>query len=100
MVMHLPHVTARDERELGLLLRSGYGSAFGMLHGALRRVMPEPWASVAFGGTLMTAAFTLFPVLGRTPPPWPWPADVLATCVGTHVPYVTAVAVVDDRLLG
>ena len=28
-VMHLPHVTAREDRDLGLALRWGYGSAFG-----------------------------------------------------------------------
>ena len=28
-VMHLPHVTDREEHELGLALRWGYGSAFG-----------------------------------------------------------------------
>jgi uncharacterized membrane protein len=39
----------------------------------LRRAVGEPWASVAFGATLMTATFTLFPLLGRTPPPWRWP---------------------------
>ena len=32
-VMHLPHVTARGDRDLGLALRWGYGSAFGLLHG-------------------------------------------------------------------
>ena len=84
-VMHLPHVTEREEHELGLILRWSYGSVFGILHGALRRAIPEPWASAAFGGTLMTATLTLFPVLGRTPPPWRWPADVMATSVGTHV---------------
>ena len=36
-VMHLPHVTARGDRDLGLALRWGYGSAFGLLHGMLRR---------------------------------------------------------------
>ena len=46
----------------------------------------------------MTATFTLFPVLGRTPPPWRWPADVLATSIGTHVAYVAAVAIADDGL--
>jgi uncharacterized membrane protein YagU involved in acid resistance len=97
-VLHLPAVTARDEEELGTLLRWGYGSAFGMFHGALRRVLPEPWASVVFGGTLMTATLTLFPLLGRTPPPWRWPADVLATSVGTHVAYVAGVAAVDNAL--
>jgi hypothetical protein len=97
-VMHLPHVTARDERELGLLLRWSYGSAFGLFHGALHRRLREPWASAVFGGTLMTATFSLFPLLGHTPPPWRWPADVMATSIGTHVAYVTAVAVTDDGI--
>ena len=35
--MHLPNVTARGDRDLGLALRWGYGSAFGLLHGVLRR---------------------------------------------------------------
>jgi hypothetical protein len=97
-IMHLPHVTARDERDLGLLLRWSYGSAFGLWHGTLRRFVPEPWASLAFGGTLMSATLTLFPLLGHTPVPWRWPADVMATSVGTHVAYVAAVAAVDDRI--
>jgi hypothetical protein len=97
-IMHLPHVTARDERDLGLLLRWSYGSAFGLWHGTLRRLVSEPWASLAFGGTLMSATLTLFPVLGHTPVPWRWPADVMATSVGTHVAYVAAVAAVDDRI--
>jgi hypothetical protein len=97
-IMHLPHVTAREDHELGLMLRWSYGSAFGLWHGTLRRLAPEPWASVLFGGTLMSATFTLFPVLGRTPPPWRWPIDVLATSIGTHVAYVTAVAAVDDGI--
>jgi hypothetical protein len=95
-IMHLPHVTAKEDEELGLALRWGYGSAFGLWHGVLRRSLGEPRASRAFGATLMTATFTLFPLLGRTPPPWRWPADVLATSVGTHVVYVSAVAAVDD----
>jgi hypothetical protein len=95
-IMHLPHVTTGEEHELGLALRWSYGSVFGLWHGILRRHLPEPWAAAAFGATLMTATFTLFPVLGRTPPPWRWPADVLATSIGTHVVYVTAVAVADD----
>jgi hypothetical protein len=97
-IMHLPHVTAREDRELGLALRWSYGSAFGLWHGTLRRVIPEPWASLVFGGTLMSATFTLFPLLGRTPPPWRWPIDVLATSIGTHVAYVSAVAAVDDGI--
>ena len=97
-VMHLPQVTAREEQDLGLALRWGYGSAFGILHGALRRSIGEPWASAAFGGTLMSATLSLFPLLGHTPPPWRWPADVMATSIATHVAYVAAVAAVDDGL--
>ena len=96
--MHLPHVTDREDHELGLLLRWSYGSAFGILHGALRRGIGEPWASAAFGTTLITATMTLFPMLGRTPPPWRWPADMLATSLGTHAAYVAAVAAVDDSV--
>jgi hypothetical protein len=98
-IMHLPHVTAREDHDLGLALRWGYGSVFGLWHGLLRRRLREPWASFAFGATLMTATFTLFPLLGRTPRPRQWPPDVLATSVGTHVAYVTAVAAVDDRVV-
>lgn len=97
-IMHLPHVTAREDNDLGLALRWGYGSAFGLWHGFLHRRIREPWASAIFGGTLMSATFSLFPLLGRTPPPWRWPADVMATCLGTHAAYVTAVASVDDRV--
>jgi hypothetical protein len=97
-VMHLPHVTAREDRDLGLLLRWSYGSAFGIWHGALRRRIAEPWASAIFGGTLMSATFSLFPLLGRTPTPWRWPADVMATSVGTHVAYVVAVAAVEEAI--
>jgi hypothetical protein len=97
-VMHLPHVTGRQDHELGLALRWGYGSAFGLMHGLLHRRLREPWASAAFGGMLMSATFSLFPLLGHTPPPWRWPADVLATSLGTHIAYVTAVAVVDDAV--
>src|SRR5437763_2692306 len=97
-IMHLPHVTDREENELGLLLRWSYGSAFGLWHGVLRRRVGEPWASLGFAATLMTATLTLFPLLGRTPPPWRWPADVMATSIGTHAVYVGGVAAVDDGL--
>jgi hypothetical protein len=93
-IMHLPHVTAREENDLGLALRWSYGSVFGVWHGLLLRRYGEPVASAAFGATLMTATLTLFPVLGRTPPPWSWPRSVTATAFGTHAAYVGAVALV------
>jgi len=66
-IMHLPHVTGREENELGLALRWSYGSVFGLWHGVLRHKLGEPRASAAFGATLMTATLTMFPLLGRTP---------------------------------
>lgn len=97
-IMHLPNVTRLEDRDIGWALRWSYGSVFGLWHGILRRRIPEPWASAVFGATLMTATLSLFPLLGRTPPPWRWPPDVMATCLGTHAAYVAAVAVVDDRV--
>ena len=66
-LMHLPQVTDRGDKELGLILRWSYGSMFGLWHGLLRRVVPEPLASAAFGATLMSATFTLFPRAGSHP---------------------------------
>jgi hypothetical protein len=97
-IMHLGKVTGREEHELGTALRWSYGSVFGVWHGLLHRRIPEPWASVIFGATLMSATLSLFPLLGRTPPPWRWPPDVMATSIGTHVAYVAAVATVDDTV--
>ena len=97
-IMHLGHVTAREENDLGLGLRWSYGSVFGIWHGTLRRRIPEPWASAIFFATLMSATLSLFPLLGRTPPPWRWPPDVMATAVGTHVAYVAAAGATDDAL--
>jgi len=97
-VLRLPSTTSRQEYALGLLLRWGYGSAFGMFHGALRRVVREPYASLIFGSVLMTATLSLFPILGGTPPPWRWPRAVLATAFSTHAAYVAGVAVTDFLL--
>jgi uncharacterized membrane protein YagU involved in acid resistance len=89
-------VNAATQAELRQALLWGYGSAFGLWHGILRKRLPEPWASIVFGATLMSATFSLFPALGDTPPPWKWPRDVLATSIATHVAYVATVAIVDD----
>jgi hypothetical protein len=99
-VLGVPSATEREQAQLGTLLRWGYGSGFGIAHVALRRMLGEPAASLAFGGILISATFSLFPLLGRTPPPWRWPSDVLATSVATHAAYVAGVAVVDAMLDG
>jgi hypothetical protein len=98
-ILHLGHVSDREEGEIGLALRWGYGSAFGLLHGALRRAgVREPLAAGVFGGVLISATLTLFPLLGRTPPPWRWPRGVLLSELGSHAAYVAAVATVDSAL--
>jgi hypothetical protein len=97
-ILHLPSVTGREEAALGSALRWGYGSAFGLWHAILRTKVDQRWASALFAVTLLTATFTAFPLLGKTPPPWRWPTDVLATAVGTHVAYVVGVAIVNSAL--
>ncbi len=98
-LLHLPDLGASEETTTGLILRWAYGSAFGLLHVALRRRLPEPLATALFGSALMGMTVTMFPLLGHTPPPWKWSPAVLATCVGTHLVYVAAGAVADDRLV-
>jgi hypothetical protein len=97
-ILHLGQVTERDDMELGAALRWSYGSAFGLWHGVLRRHVREPWASLGFGTTLMTATFSLFPLLGRTPVPRRWPKGYIASCVFTHAAYVITVGHVDSNL--
>lgn len=97
-ILNVQHVTRREKQEAGLVLRWTYGSAFGIWHGLLRRRVGEPAASLAFGGTLLTATFTLFPLLGHTPPPWRWPRGYVVSELFTHAAYVGAVAAVDSAL--
>ena len=97
-VMHLSDVTERQDRDLGLILRWSYGSAFGLAHGVLRRTIGEPAASAAFGGIQTSPTLSLFPLLGRTPPPVVLARHAMATSIGTHAAYVAAVAAVDDMV--
>jgi hypothetical protein len=95
-ILNLHNVTNREKNDLGLALRWSYGSVFGLWHGILRRRSGEPRATAIFAGTLMSATLTMFPLLGRTPPPWRWPRGYLTTSLLTHAAYVAAVATVDD----
>jgi len=97
-ILHLPSVIGQHPDDVALALRWGYGSVFGLAHVGLREMLGEPWASVLFGGTLLSVTFTMFPLLGHTPPPSQWPADVILTALGTHVAYVVAAALTDDVL--
>jgi hypothetical protein len=93
--LHMRDGGSAEEVRAGLILRWTYGSAFGLAHTALRRRLPEPAATMVFGSALIAATFTLFPLLGRTPPPWRWSPDVLATSIITHALYATAVGCTD-----
>ncbi len=97
-ILHLPSVSGREEWDLGMALRWSYGSVFGVWHGLLRRHMEEPAATTAFGATLIGATVTMFPLLGRTPPPWRWPRGYLLTAFATHAAYAGVVGLVDDRV--
>ena len=99
-ILHLHHITANGEKELGRALRWSYGSAFGLWHSLLRRRLAEPAATAAFGATLIAATLTMFPLLGGTPPPWRWPPGFLGTCLATHTAYAVTVGAADDRLDG
>ncbi len=95
-VLHFPEALRSRPGEIAIALRWGYGSMFGVAHVILRHRYTEPTATLLFGGALLTVTFSMFPILGGTPPPWRWPKDVLLTSLGTHVAYVLASAVTDD----
>jgi hypothetical protein len=48
--------------------------------------------------TVIGSTLSLFPLLGRTPPPWRRPVDVVATSLGAHAIDVVTVAAVDGPL--
>jgi hypothetical protein len=90
--------TDGSQREAIFVGEAELSSWFGIWHWILRRRYGEPRASLGFFATLMTATLSLFPILGRTPAPWRWPRDTIATAVGTHVAYVAGLAIAEDRL--
>ena len=97
-ILHLGEVTDERDIQLGKALRWSYGSAFGIYHGVIRTRVREPWATLAFEGTLLAATFSLFPLLGRTPPPWKWSPAYILTCLVTHTAYAVTVGAVDNSL--
>jgi len=86
---------------LFLLTHWGYGSVMAIGLEVTRRVLPRAPATVqagVFGLGCQGLAFSLFPTVGGTPPPWRWRRDVLATSLGQHAVYVVAVAGVSAAL--
>ncbi len=97
-ILHLPKPTDREAGAITLGLRWTYGSAFGIAHVVLRNTIREPYASMLFGTALMTVTSVGFPVLGGTPPPWKWPADVQISAGGSHALYILTASVLDNLL--
>lgn len=95
-ILRLPDTLSRHPDDIALALRWSYGSTYGLAHVILRDRFAEPWASMLFGSALMSVTFSMFPLLGHTPPPWRWPADVIITCWASHIAYVVASAATDD----
>ncbi|MCW2883881.1 MAG: hypothetical protein QOE54_1260 [Streptosporangiaceae bacterium] len=88
------------ERALFHLVHWGYGSAVGIAYQAIRHAVPSrPAAASVFFTGCQTMAFVLFPLLGRTPPPWRWRRDVIAISLLQHAVYAATVDLT-DRALG
>jgi hypothetical protein len=97
-ILHLPQIIGSHPGEITVALRWGYGSTYGLAHVFLRHRLTEPWASMAFGAVLISVTFSMFPVLGHTPPVWRWPKDVVLTALVTHSAYVLASSITDEVL--
>jgi hypothetical protein len=86
-VIGLHEVAPARARALSELVRWGYGPVLGIPRAAMVGRVGEPWATLAHAGATTTTGALLFPVLARTPPPWRWPPDVIATALLTHLAY-------------
>jgi hypothetical protein len=98
-VLHWEPSTQGQRRGLFLLVHWGYGSATGMAFPLLRRATGRRWvATILFYLGCQTMAMVLFPTAGRTPPPWRWRSDTIASSLVQHAIYAVAVSAVDSRL--
>lgn len=83
----------RGRRRIFRLVHWGYGSAVALAYLPVRgRSSSDPRAALAFGAGCQAMAMTLFPTLGRTPPPWRWQPRVLLSSVTIHALYAAVVA--------
>lgn len=104
-VLRRPATTPTERRAYVLLAHWGYGTAVSFAYPPLRRAMsrggsPTPTALATAG--LFTAAtqlmaWSLFPTVGATPPPWQWSAATTASSITHHGVYSVTVATVWGR---
>lgn len=82
-----------ERRAVFRLVHWGYGSAVGVGHAGLYRLLGrEPRAGLVFFVGCQAMALGLFPVLGDTPVPWRWRRDLLVTSIVQHGIYAGVVA--------
>ena len=89
------------KRAIFNLVHWGYGSAVAMEFEGLRRITrDDASATAAFYVLCQAMAFTLFPALGETPPPWRWKRELLVSSMSVHALYAVTVTAVARRLRG
>lgn len=97
--VHYRPRTPAGRRALFLLVHWGYGSAVGGEYRLAQRVLGSRRAAVAaFYLACQGMAFTLFPTLGETPPPWRWRRDMLVSSLFQHAIYAVAVGFATQQL--
>ncbi len=82
---------------LGLAVHWGYGSLVGVGAVPLVRRTGPVSATAMYCGAITAMAAILFPVLGKTSPPWRWRKDVMLTSLGQHLVYAGVVVAVLGR---
>lgn len=88
-------------RKIFNLVHWGYGSAVALaFEGTRRHTRSEAVATGAFYLGCQTMAFTLFPTVGETPPPWRWKRELVVSSLSVHALYAVTVAGVSRRARG
>jgi hypothetical protein len=91
--------TPAGRRVLFNLVHWGYGSAVALEYERFRRLLgSDTAAAAAFYVSCQGMAFTLFPLLGDTPPPWRWKRSMIVGSLAHHAVYVGTVSVVSRGL--
>lgn len=96
VLRHQPHGDG-ERRAMQLLGHWGYGTGLAAAYPLLRTALPGRGAAALFVLS-QAVAFTMFPAIGGTPPPWRWRPDVLASSLAQHAIYAAAVAAADRVL--
>jgi hypothetical protein len=91
-LLRLPPLTPERRRALFYLVHWGYGSAVGLCYPPLALRFGRRKAAVTMLVGTQAMAFTLFPLLGGTPPPWRWRLDQILTSLVQHAIYTGGVA--------